>query len=64
MTDPARLAKSVAAFGVKPYDAVDVFLAHPGLDAVVIGAETSRHADLVEQAAAAARPLPYRSQLP
>lgn len=53
--DPARLAKSVAAFNVQPYDSVDDFLAHPGLQAVVIAAETSLHAHLVERAAAAGK---------
>ena len=53
--DPARLAKSAAAFGVQPYDSIDAFLAHPGLEAVVIGSETSLHAELVERAAAAGK---------
>src|SRR4051794_14688086 len=51
--DAARLAKNATTYNLQPYDAIDAFLAHPGLDAVVIGGETSRHADLVERAAAA-----------
>ncbi|MCC6457818.1 MAG: Gfo/Idh/MocA family oxidoreductase [Caldilineaceae bacterium] len=53
--DPARLAKSAAAFTIQAYDSIDAFLAHPGLQAVVIGGETSMHADLVERAAAAGK---------
>jgi predicted dehydrogenase len=53
--DRERLAKSAAAFNVQAYDSIDAFLAHPGLQAVVIGAETSMHADLVERAAAAGK---------
>jgi predicted dehydrogenase len=55
--DPARLAKSAESFGVQPYAEIDAFLAHPGLEAVVIAAETSMHADLVEQAAAAGKTI-------
>jgi predicted dehydrogenase len=55
--DAGRLAKNVEAYGIQPYAAVDQFLAHPGLQAVVIGAETSRHAELVEQAAAAGKTI-------
>ena len=53
--DTARLAKSAESFGVRPYNNVADFLAHPDLHAVVIGGETSLHADLVEQAAAAGK---------
>ncbi|MCB0122138.1 MAG: Gfo/Idh/MocA family oxidoreductase [Caldilineaceae bacterium] len=55
--DTARLAKSAESFGVRPYNNVADFLAHPDLHAVVIGGETSLHADLVEQAAAAGKTI-------
>lgn len=51
--DASRLAKNAATFNIQAYDSVDDFLAHPGLQAVVIASETSLHADLVERAAAA-----------
>lgn len=53
--DESRLTKNAAAFNLVPYTSVADFLAHPGLEAVVIGGETSMHADLVEQAAAAGK---------
>jgi predicted dehydrogenase len=53
--DEARLAKNAAAFGLQGYADLDAFLARPGLQAVVIAAETSLHADLVEKAAAAGK---------
>lgn len=55
--DAARLAQRAAEFGVQPYESVDEFLTHPGLQAVVIAAETSLHADLVEKAAAAGKAI-------
>jgi predicted dehydrogenase len=55
--DPARLAKNAAVYNLQPYDSIDAFLAHPGLQAVVIGSETSMHADLVERAAAAGKTI-------
>jgi len=55
--DAARLAQRAAEFGVQPYESVDEFLAHPGLQAVVIAAETSLHAELVEKAAAAGKTI-------
>jgi len=51
--DPARLAKNAAAFNLQAYDDIDAFLAHAGMQAVVIASETSMHAELVERAAAA-----------
>ncbi len=61
--DQARLSKSAEAFGVQPYAAIDEFLAHPALQAVVIGAETSFHADMVEQAAAAGKAIALQKPL-
>ena len=55
--DPERLAKSTGAFGAQPYHDLDTFLAHPNLQAVMIGAETSMHADVVEKAAAAGKAI-------
>ncbi|MBI3958465.1 MAG: Gfo/Idh/MocA family oxidoreductase [Chloroflexi bacterium] len=53
--NPARLAQNADRYAIQPYAAVEEFLAHPGLQAVVIAAETSLHAALVEQAAAAGK---------
>lgn len=61
--DAARLANSAEAFGIQPYTDVSSFLAHPDLQAVVIGGETSRHADLVEQAAAAGKAIALQKPL-
>jgi predicted dehydrogenase len=61
--DAARLAKSAESFGVQPYNDLAAFLAHPSLDAVVIGGETSLHADLVEQAAAAGKMIALQKPL-
>lgn len=55
--DPARLANNAAAFELQPYAALDEFLAHPGLQAVVIGSETALHAEHVERAAAAGKAI-------
>lgn len=53
--DAARLAKNAESLGIQAYVGVDDFLAHPGLQAVMIGAETSLHAEMVEKAAAAGK---------
>jgi predicted dehydrogenase len=53
--DAARLAKQAETYGLQPFDSLDAFLAQPDIQAVVIGAETSMHADLVERAAAAGK---------
>ncbi len=55
--DRARLANGAEAFGLRAHEGIDEFLAHPALQAVVIGAETSMHADLVEKAAAAGKAI-------
>lgn len=55
--DGERLAKHAATYQLHAYADLDEFLAHPGLDAVVIGAETSLHADMVEKAAAAGKAM-------
>jgi len=50
--DAGRLAQAAQDFGVTPYAEVDALLSSD-VAAVVVAAETARHADLVEQAAAA-----------
>jgi predicted dehydrogenase len=51
--DATRATAAQDKYRATRYDSVDVLLARADLDAVVIGAETSLHADLVEAAAAA-----------
>lgn len=55
--DAARLEKAVADHGIRPYTDVAALLADAGVQAVIITAETSLHADLVEQAAAAGKAI-------
>ncbi len=50
--DGARAAKAGAEHGSAVCPSASALLGRPDIDAVVIGAETSMHADLVEQAAA------------
>jgi len=52
---PDRAAASCAGFGLEAAPSVEALLARGDIDAVVIGSETSMHADLVEQAAAAGK---------
>jgi predicted dehydrogenase len=53
--DAARLNKNSEAFGIQGYADVDEFLGRPDMPAVVIAAETSLHAEMVEKAAAAGK---------
>ncbi|MDF2964420.1 MAG: gfo/Idh/MocA family oxidoreductase [Paenibacillus sp.] len=53
--DEKRLSQTAEKFGFQPYSSLDQLLALSDLEAVVIGAETSMHADLVERAAAAGK---------
>lgn len=53
--NPERLAASAEAFDIQPYDSLDEILANSEVDAVMIGVETSLHADVVEKAAAAGK---------
>lgn len=55
--EAGRLAQAVAAHGIEACARVDELLAKPEVAAVVIAAETSRHADLVEMAAAAGKAI-------
>ncbi|MGC9395536.1 MAG: Gfo/Idh/MocA family protein, partial [Anaerolineae bacterium] len=60
--DVARLDKAVrelsrADYGIRPYADVDALLADSDVQAVLVSAETSLHADLVERAAAAGKAI-------
>jgi len=60
--DANRLRAAAAAHGLTPY-ATPAELLESGIEAVVIGAETSRHADLIEQAAAAGKTIVVQKPL-
>ncbi len=53
----ARLAQNASAYGFHPYSDAAALLSNAAVDAVVVSAETSLHADLVEQAAAAGKAI-------
>jgi len=55
--DAKRLADNVAKYGIRACSSVADALAQPGIEAVVIAAETSRHADLVIAAAQAGKKI-------
>ncbi len=55
--DAARLKEKAEQFGFDPVVDERALLARAGVDAVVIASETSMHADLVEAAAAAGKPI-------
>ena len=55
--DAARLAQAVQRHGVEACPSPQDLLRRPGVDAVVIAAETNRHADLVGDAAKAGKPI-------
>jgi predicted dehydrogenase len=61
--DAARLAKNAESYAIQPYASVERFLAHPGLQAVVVASETSLHAELVEKAAAAGKQIVLQKPL-
>jgi predicted dehydrogenase len=61
--DAARLQKNCDQFGVAGYADLDAFLARPDMPAVVIGVETSMHADVVEKAAAAGKMIALQKPL-
>jgi predicted dehydrogenase len=53
--DSERRGQGCDGLGIEEAASAEALLARPDLDAVVIGAETSLHADLVERAAAAGK---------
>ncbi|HOU14661.1 MAG TPA: Gfo/Idh/MocA family oxidoreductase [Anaerolineae bacterium] len=55
--DAARLQKNCADYGLRAYADADALLADPDVQAVIVSAETSLHADLVERAAAAGKAI-------
>lgn len=55
--DAARLEKNNAEYGLRAYADADALLADPDVQAVIVAAETSLHADLVERAAAAGKAI-------
>ncbi len=55
--DAGRLAAAAEKFGLEGCAAVDELLGRADVDAVVIGAETSMHAGVVEQAAGAGKTI-------
>jgi predicted dehydrogenase len=61
--DAARAADNCAKFGIENAPAVGALLGRRDIHAVAIGAETSMHADLVEQAAAAGKAIVLQKPL-
>lgn len=61
--DPARLAVNAETFQLQGHADLDEFLARPDLRAVVIAAETSLHAEMVEKAAAAGKAIALQKPL-
>ncbi len=55
--DAARLEKNCVEYGLRAYADADALLAAPDVQAVIVSAETSLHADLVERAAAAGKAI-------
>ena len=61
--DAARAADAGKAYGIEITSSVEELLQNREIAAVVIAAETSRHADLVEQAAAAGKAIVLQKPL-
>ncbi len=55
--DAERLKQNASTYGFRPYASAADLLADPGVAAVVIASETSLHADLAVQAAAAGKAI-------
>jgi len=55
--DEARLAENAAKFNLRPFTSPDALLAVPEIKAVLIAAETSRHAGLAVAALRAGKPV-------
>lgn len=53
--DAVRLEGAAERHGIKPFASLEDMAASPGVQAVVVAAETSLHADIVEKAAAAGK---------
>ena len=53
--DNQRLQNAVKNYGIKDYSDADVLLKDADIQAVIVSAETSKHADLVEKAASAGK---------
>jgi len=61
--DADRLQQTTDAFGCRPFTDAAALLAEAEVQAVVVSAETSLHADLVEQAAAAGKAIVVQKPL-
>jgi predicted dehydrogenase len=61
--DAARLAEAAGKHNLRGFAQVTELLAQPGIEAVVIGAETSRHAELVVAAARAGKQIVLQKPL-
>jgi predicted dehydrogenase len=61
--DDKRAASANEQYGLDVADSAAALVARPDVDAVVIGAETSLHADLVERAAAAGKRIVLQKPL-
>jgi predicted dehydrogenase len=55
--DAARLSQNAQTYGLQSYADANTLLKQGGVDAVIVSAETSMHADLVELAAAAGKSI-------
>lgn len=55
--DAGRLQQAVETHGIRPFERAEDLLSDAGVQAVVISSETSRHAELVELAAAAGKTI-------
>ncbi|MEO6907654.1 MAG: Gfo/Idh/MocA family oxidoreductase [Abditibacteriaceae bacterium] len=53
--DDARLQNRAEAFGLKQYKNLADLLADSSIDAIIVGSETNRHADIIEAVCAAGR---------
>lgn len=61
--DARRLADAAQARGLQPHADVDELLHQPGIEAVIIGAETARHAELAIAAARAGKRIVLQKPL-
>ena len=61
--DAGRLATQAEAYGLRQCATVEELLGDAGIEAVIIASETSKHADLVEAAAAAGKTIVVQKPL-